>query len=166
VHLLAENPAFRGLTHLLIHPHNANAWWHNGGWDDTAGYRPEEGYLPLSTVQPLLHSVNLPHLTHLRLRVSSMGDAGCHEIVRSGILKRLKTLDLRHGSITNEGARVLAACPDLRRLEWLDLDRNALTSHGIRRVKEIGIPVRVDDQQRPGEVNRHWPLYLSEGEFE
>jgi uncharacterized protein (TIGR02996 family) len=109
--ILAENPAFQNLTHLLIHPHHV-AESRFADADDEAGYLPHEGYLPLSVVRPLLHSPNLPNLQHLRLRVSSMGDAGCEEIVRSGILRRLKTLDLRHGRITDEGARILAECPD------------------------------------------------------
>jgi uncharacterized protein (TIGR02996 family) len=162
--VLAENAACRNLTHLLLHPHNYHAWWENPDDDDGAGYRADEGFLPLSVVGPLLHSPNLPNLAHLRLRCSSMGDDGCREIVRSGILRRLKSLDLRHGCITDEGARALCDCPDLRHLEWLDLDRNALTAAGIKIVKATGIPVRVENQQTATEVNDR--EYLREGEFE
>jgi hypothetical protein len=164
--LLAENPAARGLTHLLLHPH-CISWWENQQQDEAAGYRREEGYLPLSAVRPLLHSANLPNLKHLRLRVSSMGDAGCEEIVNSGILKRLKVLDLRHGRITEQGARTLAACPDLRRLEWLDLDRNSINAAGIEAIKAVGVPVRIDDQHAVGVADAGYEAeYLHEGEFE
>ena len=56
-----------------------------------------------------------PHLAGLRLlqlRYCDAGDAGCEEIVSSGLLGRLDLLDLAHGIITDEGARRLAACPE------------------------------------------------------
>jgi uncharacterized protein (TIGR02996 family) len=172
--LLAENRALGNLTHLLIHPHHL-AWWGAQATDDSAaGYQEAEGYLPLSVVRPLLYSPNLPRLTHLRLRVSSLGNEGCTEIVASGILRRLKSLDLRHGRITEKGARTLAACPDLKRLEWLDLDRNSINATGIAAVKSVGVPVRIDDQHSEDEVfdedgQEVWDEeaeYLREGEFE
>jgi hypothetical protein len=164
--ILAENPAFQNLTHLLLHPLRLS-WWQNRDRDEAAGYRQDEGYLPLSVVVALLHSPNLPSLTHLRLRGSSMGNAGCTEIVRSGILKRLKILDLRHGCITDRGARLLTECPDLEGLEWLDLDRNLLGPGGIELVKETGIPCRVADQQTLDAFESAYrPPYLFEGGFE
>jgi hypothetical protein len=99
-----------------------------------------------------------------------MGDAGCEEIVRSGILKRLKRLDLRHGAITDAGAGVLADCPDLLSLERLDLDRNGLSATGIARMKSLGVRVRIDNQQTEAELHPaeeyRCPQYLYEGEFE
>jgi uncharacterized protein (TIGR02996 family) len=170
--LLADNSAFRNLTHLLIHPHYFAGLWDHPQ-DRRDGYREEEGYLPISVIRPLLYSDNLPNLTHLQLRVSSLGDLGCEDVVRSGILKRLKVLDLRHGCITDKGVRLLAGSPDIRRLEFLDLDRNALTTEGIAAVRAIGIAVRVDNQQTSEEINRvsqydsrPEPQYLYEGEFE
>src|SRR5439155_25677016 len=127
LHLLARNPAFRNLTHLLLHPHHHSWIYVETQRDLDDGFLAEEGYLPLSVVCPVLESANLPNLTHLRLRLSNVGDQGCREIVASGILKRLKVLDLRHGCVTDEGARTLAECPDVKNLEWLDLDRNGLT---------------------------------------
>jgi uncharacterized protein (TIGR02996 family) len=166
--ILVKNPSLRSLTHLLIHPH-CICWHRNAPVDEAAGYREAEGYLPLSVVRPLLRSPNLPSLTHLRLRVSSMGDEGCTEVVRSGILGRLKSLDLRHGRITDEGARILAACPDTRRLEWLDLSRNALGTDGSAVVRQLRIPVRLDDQHEPiegGQADLDSGGYLYEGEQE
>jgi uncharacterized protein (TIGR02996 family) len=172
--LLADNRALGNLTHLLLHPHHLAWWGAQASEDSAAGYREEEGYLPLSVVRPLLSSPNLPRLTHLRLRVSSLGNEGCTEIVNSGILKRLKSLDLRHGRITEAGAHTLAACPDLRRLEWLDLDRNSINAAGIAAIKAVGVPVRIDDQHSEDEVfdedgQEVWDEeaeYLREGEFE
>jgi uncharacterized protein (TIGR02996 family) len=161
--ILANNPAFHHLTHLLLHPH-CLAWHRNGEEDEAAGFRSEEGYLPLAVVKPLLHSPHVPNLTHLRLRVSSMGDEGCAEIVRSGSLKRLKLLDLRHGRISDEGARILAECPDIRHLEMLDLSYNALSDNGVSQIEQLGIPARVECQHAPD--SRSADDYLEEGEFE
>jgi uncharacterized protein (TIGR02996 family) len=164
--LLADNPAMRTLTHLLLHPHNYRAWWQNDNLDDSAGYQYQEGYLPLSVVRPFLRSANFPHLRHLQLRCSSMGDEGCREILHSGILKRLKMLDLRHGCITDAGLRLLLACPDVRNLESLDLGRNALTARAIRQARDAGVPLLGDDQQTAREASGDHPPYLTEGDFE
>lgn len=162
---LANNPAMENLTHLLIHPHYI-AWHRNEERDEQNGYREIDGYLPLSVVRPLLYSSHLPSLTHLRLRVSSLGNDGCQEIVRSGILKRLKMLDLRHGRITDPGAQILAKCKHLKNLEWLDLDRNSIGSKGIRAIKATGASVQIDDQHPRDELHSDIPQYLTEGEFE
>src|SRR5262249_49403408 len=132
VHVLADNPAFRNLTTLRIHPAHSD---HDDG-----------PYLRLDEVRPLFHSPNLPSLTHLHLHACDVGDEGCEEIVRSGILKRLRVLDLRHGRITDEGARTLANCPDLRRLELLSLESNELTDTGRALLRNLGISVRCEHQ--------------------
>jgi hypothetical protein len=93
--------------------------------------------------------------------LTELGDAGCTEIVKSGVLKRLKVLDLRHGCVTDEGARTLAACPDLRNLELLDLSRNALSDEGIDALSAVGIRVLSDFQH--DEDDRE---YLFEGDYE
>lgn len=159
--LLAANAAFRHLTHLLLHPH-ALAWHDNRDEDERAGFRKAEGYLPLRVVEPLLRSAHFPHLTHLQLRLSSMGDDGCRAIVESGILRRLKSLDLRHGRITDEGARVLIECPELRNLTWLDLGFNSLSDEMAARVEGMGIPGHVDFQHGDGDEE----AYLHEGDYE
>src|SRR5262249_31755759 len=86
LHRLAATAASRDLTHLRIHPH-ALSWGDNRDEDERQGFAESEGYLPLRVVEPLLRSPNLPHLTHLQLRASSMGDAGCRALVESGILR-------------------------------------------------------------------------------
>jgi len=159
--LLAANPAFRHLTHLLLHPH-ALAWHDNREEDEHAGFRREEGYLPLRVVESLVRSPNLSRLTHLQLRLSSMGDAGCRLLVESGILRRLKHLDLRHGRISDEGARALIECPDLRRLSWLDLAYNNLSEEMVARVQGLGIPGRVDAQHGADDEQS----YVHEGDVE
>jgi uncharacterized protein (TIGR02996 family) len=164
--VLAANPAFRNLTHLLLHPH-ALAWHDNRTEDQAAGFRREEGYLPLRVVQALLDSPNLPHLRHLQLRLSSMGDDGCKAIVESGILKRLKSLDLRHGRITDAGARLLVASPDIRSLERLDLGYNALSADGAALVAGLGPGCRAEPRHGDEwEDEDEEEQYLHEGDYE
>jgi hypothetical protein len=161
--VLAANPALKRLTHLLFHPH----YYKEEALGDPVEPEVQEAdaYLNLEGVRALLRSPNLPALTHLQLRLCSMGDAGCEEVVRSGILKRLRSLDLRHGRITDEGARLLADCPDLGRLEYLNLERNGLTRAGIARLRAAGTKqLRVNDQLAAGEALSG--QYLFEGDFE
>jgi uncharacterized protein (TIGR02996 family) len=151
---LAKNPSLGRVTHLLFHPHALDP-------DD------EKSYIRLAGVRELVRSKLLSSLTHLRLRLSDMGDAGVKDIVASGILKRLKMLDLRHGCITDDGARLLAACPDTKRLELLDLAHNAISETGVKALREAGIKVYAEYQWTPGE-HRDWgeDEYLYAGDIE
>lgn len=154
--VLARNPAMANLTHLLIHPKSAGSW------------SSDLPYIKMKSIKALLHSRHLKSLTHLRLRLTDMGDRGCQEIVDSGILKRLKSLDLRHGCITDEGAAILAACPDIGHLEHLDLMRNQMTEAGVKQLKKV-VPVVADHQQGREEIeDDSWghPVYLYEGDYE
>jgi uncharacterized protein (TIGR02996 family) len=148
---LAKNPSLGNLTHLLIHPHCM---------------REDEPYLRLPQVRAVVRSTTLKSLTHLRLRLCDMGDAGSEEIVASGILKRLKVLDLRNGRITDAGARTLAECPDLRNLELLNLNRNCLTADGIAALKATGVKFTADGQWQPTGDYYHDQEYLYEGDTE
>jgi uncharacterized protein (TIGR02996 family) len=140
--ILAANPAFTNLTHLLLYPHALEP-------DDA------DAYIALDGVRALVHSPHLSSLTHLQLRLSDLGDEGCEEIVRSGILKRLKTLDLMHGRISDRGAETLAGCPDLRNLERLDVSGNRLSEAGIAALQRVGIAkVQVVSQYGPDSDDR------------
>jgi uncharacterized protein (TIGR02996 family) len=132
---LARNPSLTRLTHLLLHPHALE----------------EEPYIRLPGVKALVNATNLPSLTHLRLRLSDMGDKGVEEIVASGILRRLKVLDPRHGCITDKGAELFAACPDAKHLELLDLRHNCMTRAGANALKSSGANCDTQRQWKPGE---------------
>lgn len=156
--ILAKNASFQNLTHLLIHPHCEEYY-----------YDPENSgrkgcFLPLTEVRAILRSRHLKQLKHLQLRLSNMGDAGCEEIVGSGILKQLKVLDLRHGCISDEGANILAACPDFKHLEHLDICRNGLTSKGIKVLKSTGISLAATHQQTEEQLQEEQYLYEGDGE--
>jgi uncharacterized protein (TIGR02996 family) len=146
--VLARNAALGNLTHLMLHPHFAR----------------NRSFIPLGRVAPVFRSPHLRSLTHLQLRLSSMGDAGAREIVASGALKRLKWLDLRHGCITDEGARAFAACPDARNLDRLDLSRNAVSSAGLKVLRRAGVNAVANNPLTAQELDNR--DYLHEGDFE
>jgi uncharacterized protein (TIGR02996 family) len=152
LHLLAKNPGFANLTHLLCHPH---------------AMREDDPYIRLPQLRAVCRSTVLTKLTHLRLRMSDFGDKGCEEIVSSGILKRLKVLDLRNNCITDAGAFTLAVCPDVNNLELLELDRNCLTDTGVAALNAAGIKqvVARDQWQMSGDEyeDRNY-LYEGDGE--
>jgi uncharacterized protein (TIGR02996 family) len=124
----------------------------------------EGSYLPLPAVRALVWSPHLTGLTHLALRQSDLGDEGCEEIVRSGILRRLKVLDLQSGRITDAGALALAACPDLRRLEQLNVALNGLTQAGIDALGATGVSLEAGGQRTAEAIAEGWHLY--EGDME
>jgi len=145
---LAANPALRHLESVLFHP---------------AGLprSRQKSAIPLAEVKALLRAPHLTRLTTLRLHMTDMGDRGCAEIVKSGILKRLKVLDLAFGCMTDAGAATLAACPELRNLQQLDVTRNALSAQGVRALAATGVTVLADDQHHAGATE-----YLYEGDCE
>jgi uncharacterized protein (TIGR02996 family) len=152
---LAKNASLGKLTHLLLHPKAA------GSWSDDLPYIKDDD------VQAVLRSPHLTSLTHLRLRLTTFGDAGCREIVKSGILKRLKVLDLRHGRISDDGARVLMACPELKNLEHLDLSRNELSRKGIQALKALGISLDAKHQHESTAEDEVDDMeFLMEGDYE
>src|SRR5262249_38112871 len=127
----------------------------------------EPPYITRAGVRAVLNSPHLASLTHLRLRMTDVGDRGCKEIVESGILKRLQVLDLAHGCIGDAGAKALAACPDLRRLELLDLTRNQLTPSGIKSLKATGVKLKADKQHGPQSLDEDdEDHFLMDGDIE
>jgi uncharacterized protein (TIGR02996 family) len=150
--VLAANASLGRLTHLSLWPHAL----------EPAGN--QAAHITFDGVRALVHSPNLPSLTHLELFLTDLGDRGCEEIVNSVILKRLKVLDVSHGRITDAGAQTLAACPDLTHLERLGIASNYLTSAGIAALRATGVAVKSDQQHTGWEMNP-WD-YLGEGDWE
>lgn len=146
---LAANPAFAALTRLDLWPHAQEP-----------GDR--EAYLRLPQLRAVVRSPHLGNLTHLEWRVSDIGDAGCQEIVSSGVLKRLKVLELESGCITDAGAAMLAACPDLRSLESLNVARNRLTKAGVTALKNTGVNLQAGHQHSERDAGD----YVYEGDCE
>jgi uncharacterized protein (TIGR02996 family) len=124
---LADNKALTSLTTLRLCPGSGEP-------------------ITLAQFDALLHSKNLPALTHLRVQMSTFGDLGAMRIANSGILKRLKTLDISYGCMSDDGARTLANSPDLKNLDVLDVSVNALTNAGISALRQKGIRIVAADQ--------------------
>src|SRR5262245_3026703 len=97
-------------------------------------------------LRPFLATEQFGRLTNLTLRTNLVGDVGCAEIARSGVLRRLLRLDLRNCGITDTGVESLARSPDLGHLDWLDVGANRLTPAGVARLQEAGIRVQWDSQ--------------------
>src|SRR5262249_6061680 len=128
--ILGVNPAAKNLMTLLCHP---------------ACYSRSAVRITLDNLKGLCESKHLKKLTHLRLRLTELGEAGVRMIVESGLIRRLKTLDLRLGRVTDEGAGVLANYRGLKDLELLNLSRNALTPDGVARLEATGVKLNADN---------------------
>jgi uncharacterized protein (TIGR02996 family) len=145
---LADNPALKRLRMLVCRPR--------------ALVHGDDPYINLADLRALVRSPHLQRLTHLSLRMSDFGDAGCQELVRSGALKRLKVLDLSYGTITDAGARVLAECPDTANLRVLNVRANALSAAGATLLAALpNVQVRAERQHDADDDQ-----YLYEGDWE
>lgn len=121
---LAENKSVTKLTHLLCHTHAVEV-------DDDAPY------IHTKQLRAICKAVHWTQLQYLLLRITDFGDEGAKEVVKSGILNRLKVLDLQFGCITDEGAKALANCPDIKHLDRLNLNDNAMTAVGVERLTKV-----------------------------
>jgi uncharacterized protein (TIGR02996 family) len=124
----------------------------------------EAAYITLDGVRALANSPQLGGLRRLDLYLTDMGDEGCAEIVRSGLLKRLEVLDISRGRVSDRGARILADCPDLRHLRRLVIRKNELNQEGIAALRAAGIEVDADEQHSDGRLGG--PAYLFDGDIE
>jgi uncharacterized protein (TIGR02996 family) len=130
---LAKNPTLTSLRELYCRPH--------------AQEHGDDPYIRLLHLRALCRSKHLTSLTHLQLRMADFGDKGVEEIVKAGLLRRLKVLDLRHGLVTDGGAEALAESPDLKNLDFLDLSWNRLTRWGVAALERTGISASLAHQQ-------------------
>jgi uncharacterized protein (TIGR02996 family) len=129
---LAANPALTQLTTLRLHP-------------------GRESSIDAEQAAALFTSPHLPALEHLQIRgIREIGRI-VGDLVKSGILRRLRTLDLGSSSLTDVGARQLAECPDIRHLESLNLTNNALSAEGITALEATGVRLIADEQHDPSD---------------
>lgn len=105
----------------------------------------DKPYLQIKQLKAIC-AADLPRLRLLRLRNSTVGDAGAKELVSSGKLKTLKVLDLRNGCMSDKGAKLLAECPDFKNLEFFEVSNNALTPAGIKLLEATGVKVMATEQ--------------------
>ena len=152
---LAENKSVTKLTHLLCHTHAVEV-------DD------EAPYIHLKQLRAICKATHWTQLQYLQLRITDFGDEGAKEVVKSGILKRLKVLDLQFGCISDEGAEALANCPDINHLDRLNLNDNAMTAVGVEMLtkvcKELSTTGQHDD--KPPFEDGDPPEYFCMGDME
>jgi hypothetical protein len=117
---LAANASLGNLTHLMIHPIQA-----------------EPPTYTAAEVDALCRSPHLKSLTHLQLRYCPAGDAVIESLITSGLLARLTHVDLGYGYVTDVGATRLAAT-ELPRMQRLDLSGNRLTAAGNALLRRRG----------------------------
>lgn len=154
---LAANPSLTKLAMLRCHPraiaHNADA-----------------ASIGLKQLKAICRSPHLTSLSHLCLRLTDFGDDGAKEIVKSGILKRLRVMDLFGGCMGDDGAKLLAACPDFKNLEFANLRNNAISVEGVGALEATGVKLDLDDQHNVTFFNYDstdaLPNYLFDGDWE
>ena len=137
IEVLAKNKSLTNLETLKIHPHAFE-------YDEAVS-----AYLRFEHIKALARSKSLQSLQNLQFRMSDMGNPGIEEIIKSGLLGRLKVLDLEHGCVTDEGVDMLVASSDLAKLERLVLDGNAITDDGVAKLKKSGVKFSAKEQLDP-----------------
>lgn len=103
-------------------------------------YVNEHGaYLSLAEAifRPLLETA----IRNFHFTQSNDGDVIADELIRSGLISKLRLLNLSHCHVTDDGAVSLAACPDVRRLKSLSLDDNLLSPIGLEALAAVGFIV-------------------------
>ncbi|MEZ4237839.1 MAG: TIGR02996 domain-containing protein [Myxococcota bacterium] len=106
----------------------------------------DRGYLTGEHVRMLARSPHLTALKRLHLQGCTAGDAGCRELVASGLLRRLEVLELPYGEVTDDGARALA--DGLGALKRIDLSGNSLTEAGVAALKATGVALQAGNQEQ------------------
>ncbi|MGL6073086.1 MAG: TIGR02996 domain-containing protein [Fimbriiglobus sp.] len=157
---LAQNPSITKLTHLLCRSRAVD-------YDFTDRIGPPATHIRLEHLRAICDA-KWPDLKFLRLRITDFGDQGVFEILRSGILKRLKDLDLDYGCISDRGAEMLANSPDLKNLETLSLIGNAIHSPSSTTLQRAFPKVKLGDQHHdtPPFRRNAPPSYFFQGDSE
>jgi hypothetical protein len=154
---LAANPSLTKLATLRCHPR-------------AIAQNADAASIGLKQLKAICRSPHLTSLSHLCLRLTDFGDDGAKEIVKSGILKRLRVLDLYGGCMGDEGAKLLAACPDFKNLQFANLRNNAISAEGAKVLEATGVKLDLDDQHNVTFFNYDstdaLPNYLFDGDWE
>jgi len=84
---------------------------------------------------------HLANFRHMRLRYCDDGDRLVRTLIRSGLMRRLKTLDLQHGNIGDQGVRAFVQSDCARRLSTLDLRYNRISDGGLEQLESLNCDV-------------------------
>jgi len=105
------------------------------------GQEMELATTSLEEIRAFCHAPQWEKLNYLRIRLTGSGDMFCEELVRSGLLQRLKNLDLCQTGMTDEGARILAECHNTANLKQLDVQGNQLSVTAVEQLMDLDIKV-------------------------
>lgn len=90
---------------------------------------------------------HLPSLKYLGLRNSAIVDQLTEKLIDDPILQRIETLDLSNGTLSDEGAEALIDNPAIKNLKMLILDHHYVSNEVAQQLKDLGIPVSLEDAQ-------------------
>lgn len=93
------------------------------------------------------HENHLPQLKYLGLRNSSIADQLAEKLVDDPILQKIEILDLSNGTLSDEGAEALIDNPSIKNLKMLILDHHYISDEVVEQLKDLGVPVSLEDPQ-------------------
>ncbi|MBA2539407.1 MAG: TIGR02996 domain-containing protein [Deltaproteobacteria bacterium] len=129
------------------------------------GDRDYKATTKLADITPLLAGKGIPKLTHLALANCEFANELAAAIVKSKIVKQLRTLDLSRSALDDDGARILADGKQaLSHLETLDVSDSNLTPAGVKLLKGVAQTVLAGDQREPYDWDEDKRRYVSVGE--
>ncbi len=124
----------------------------------------------------LFAGTGVPKLVHLGILNCPFADAAVEALIKSKLLRQLRTLDLRMGNLSDRGIDSMVAATDaFSHLDYLDVDDNALTEaskpklEGLAKKTNWGTGDRARQSParavpRADDQNQRWNRYVSVGE--
>lgn len=109
-----------------------------------------ENYGFSSTVEDfavIMSGKTFPKLKHLGLMDSEIQNEIAIAVAQSPILQQLETLDLSMGILDDKGAQALLESEGVKKLKFLNLRHHYMSDDMMDKLKTIGIPINMDDQE-------------------
>ncbi len=123
------------------------------GWDGS-----------IEDLEPLLDGGLFPNLKSLGLRDSVIQDDIAVAVSKASIVRQLEVLDLSLGTLTDVGGQALLDSPELKSLRKLDLHHHFLSTDMVNRLRNSGLNVNLDDQQKVEVYNGEEYRYVAVSE--
>lgn len=101
----------------------------------------------IEDVLPLLSGDLFPSLKYLGLRDSMITDEIAEAVAKSPLLERIEVLDLSMGTLGDIGAKALIESTSVRKLKKLDLHHHYCSDEMMEKLKSLGIPVDLSQEQ-------------------
>lgn len=95
----------------------------------------------------IISGKTFPKLKHLGLMDSEIQNEVAIAVAQSPILNQLETLDLSMGILDDKGAQALLESDGIKKLKFLNLRHHYMSNEMMEKLKSIGIPINMDDQE-------------------